>query len=65
MTIFFLLAFVIWAEIRSRRDVTIGRRRIAEAAQRQAVTVALLGVALVAIGTIALLPSAALLFGMP
>ncbi|HEX6683605.1 MAG TPA: potassium transporter TrkG [Candidatus Limnocylindrales bacterium] len=55
ITTFFLLAFVIWAEIRSERDVVAGRRRIAEATQRQAVTVALLGVALVALGTIALL----------
>lgn len=55
VTTFFLLAFVIWAEVRSERDVVIGRRRIAEATQRQALTVALLGVAIVAIGTVALL----------
>ncbi len=55
VTTFFLLAFVIWAEVRSERDVVIGRRRIAEPVQRQALTVALLGVAFVAFGTIALL----------
>jgi Trk-type K+ transport system membrane component len=55
VTTFFLLGFVIWAEIRSERDVNTGRRRIAEATQRQALTVALLGVAFVAIGTLALL----------
>jgi potassium uptake TrkH family protein len=55
VTTFFLLAFVILAEIRSERDVVIGKRRIAEAAQRQALTVALLGVAIVAFGTFALL----------
>jgi potassium uptake TrkH family protein len=55
VTTFFLLAFVILAEIRSERDVVIGKRRIAEAAQRQALTVALLGVAFVAFGTFALL----------
>jgi Trk-type K+ transport system membrane component len=55
VTTFFLLAFVILAEIRSERDVVIGNRRIAEAAQRQALTVALLGVAFVAVGTFALL----------
>lgn len=55
VTTFFLLAFVIWAEVRSERDVVVGGRRIAETTQRQAVTVALLGVAVVAAGTIALL----------
>ncbi len=55
VTTFFLLAFVIWAEIRAERDVVAGRRRVAESTQRQAVTVALLGVAFVAAGTIALL----------
>jgi trk/ktr system potassium uptake protein len=55
VTTFFLLAFVIWAEVRAERDVTIGRRRIAESTQRQALTVALLGVATVAAGTVTLL----------
>ncbi|PZF96275.1 ATPase [Micromonospora endophytica] len=45
---FFLLAFVIWAEIRGEPDVTVGRRRVATASQRQALTVALLSVAIVA-----------------
>ncbi|RGC70807.1 Ktr system potassium uptake protein B [Micromonospora sp. MW-13] len=49
---FFLLAFVIWAELRGEPDVTVGRRRVAEASQRQALTVALLSVALVAVGTL-------------
>jgi trk system potassium uptake protein len=55
VTTFVLLAYVIWAEVRSERDVVVGRRRIAESTQRQALTVALLGVALVAFGTFALL----------
>jgi potassium uptake TrkH family protein len=55
VTTFFLLAFVIWAEVRARRDVVIGKRRIAESTQRQALTVALLGVAVVAVGTVGLL----------
>ncbi|GAB7048783.1 TrkH family potassium uptake protein [Catenuloplanes indicus] len=55
LTTFFLLAFVILAEIRGEPDVVIGRRRIAETTQRQAMTVALLGVALVGTGTLALL----------
>lgn len=52
---FFLLAFTIWAELRGEPDVTIGHRRVATASQRQAVTVALLSVALVAAGTMLLL----------
>ncbi|QGN46726.1 TrkH family potassium uptake protein [Micromonospora sp. WMMD558] len=52
---FFLLAFVIWAELRGEPDVTVGHRRVATASQRQAITVALLGVALVVAGTVALI----------
>ncbi|MET7876610.1 TrkH family potassium uptake protein [Micromonospora profundi] len=52
---FFLLGFTIWAELRGEPDVTVGHRRVATASQRQAVTVALLSVALVTAGTMALL----------
>ncbi|MGC4877269.1 TrkH family potassium uptake protein [Micromonospora sp. DT43] len=52
---FFLLAFTIWAELRGEPDVTVGHRRLATASQRQAVTVALLSVALVTAGTMVLL----------
>jgi Trk-type K+ transport system membrane component len=55
VTTFLLLAFVIWSEVRGEPDVVIGRRRIAEESQRQAVSIALLGVALVAGGTLALI----------
>jgi trk system potassium uptake protein TrkH len=55
VTTFLLLAFVIWAEIRGEPDVVISKRRVAEETQRQAVTVALLGVALVSAGTLALI----------
>lgn len=55
VTTFFLLAFVIWSELRGEHDVVIGQRRIASASQRQAVTVALIGVALVGAGTLALI----------
>jgi trk system potassium uptake protein TrkH len=55
VTTFFLLAFVIWAEVRGDPDTTAFGRRIPAAAQRQALTVALLGVAFVAVGTLALL----------
>ena len=43
---FFLLAYVIWAEIRGEPDVVVGRRRVAGSSQRQALTIALLSVAL-------------------
>lgn len=49
---FLLLGYVIWSEIRGEPDVTVARRRIAGSAQRQALSVALLGVALVAVGTL-------------
>ncbi|MFI7577923.1 TrkH family potassium uptake protein [Micromonospora sp. NPDC049497] len=52
---FFLLAFVIWAELRGEPDVRIGDRRVATASQRQAITIALLSVAFVAAGTTALI----------
>ena len=52
---FFLLAFVIWTEVRGERDTTIAHRRIGTSTMRQALTVALLGVAVVAAGTVALL----------
>ncbi|MFI9641793.1 TrkH family potassium uptake protein [Micromonospora sp. NPDC051925] len=51
---FFLLGFVIWAELRGEPDVTVGRRRIAAPSQRQALTVALLSIALVTVGTVGL-----------
>jgi trk system potassium uptake protein TrkH len=40
---FFLLAYVIWAEIRGEDDVIVGERRVSVAAQRGALAVALLG----------------------
>lgn len=52
---FFLLAFVILAEVRGEQRVKIGLRSVPQATQRTALTVALLGVAAVAIGTVALL----------
>ena len=55
VTTFFLLAYVIWAEVKGEDDVVVGRRRISDGAQRQALTVALLGVAVVVVGTLLLL----------
>ncbi|HIW62234.1 MAG TPA: TrkH family potassium uptake protein [Candidatus Stackebrandtia excrementipullorum] len=54
LTTFLLLAFVIWTELRGEPDVSIFGRTIAPASQRQALTVALLGVAAVVVGTLAL-----------
>ena len=50
-----LLAFVIWSEIRGEQDVVVGNRRIPRDSLRQAFTVVLLAVGVVAIGTIGLL----------
>ncbi|GAB3406992.1 TrkH family potassium uptake protein [Flindersiella endophytica] len=55
LTTFFLLGFVIWAEIRGEPDVTVFHRRVGSQTIRQALTVALLGVGLVAMATMALL----------
>jgi trk system potassium uptake protein len=55
VTTFFLLGYVIWSEISGEQDVVVGRRRIAETTQRQALAVALLGVGVIAGGTLALI----------
>lgn len=55
VTTFALLAFVIWAELRGDRRVHAWHRAVPGASQRQALTVALLGVAAVVLGTWSLL----------
>lgn len=55
VTTFFLLAFVIWSELRGEPDVPAFRRTIHPQVVRQATTVTLLGFGLVAIGTFTLL----------
>ncbi|MFC4376844.1 TrkH family potassium uptake protein [Nocardia halotolerans] len=55
VTTFALLAFVIIAEVRGEPTVHVLGRRVAAPVQRQAVTVALLGVGAVVIGTLTLL----------
>lgn len=55
VTTFALLAFVIWAEIRGNRDVNMFGRRISEEVQRQALTVALVGVGVLAVSTLSLM----------
>lgn len=60
VTTFFLLGFVVWAEVRGERDVTVFRRRICPTVQRQALAVVLLGVGLVGLSTLVLLSVTAL-----
>jgi len=48
---FLILAFVIWAEVRGEPQVVIGRRAIPTSTIREALSVALLGVAAVVAGT--------------
>lgn len=52
---FIVLAAVLWSEVRGEREVAIGRRALPVDTQRQAVTVALLALGAVAIGTMVLL----------
>lgn len=54
VTTFFLLGHVILSEARGEEEVRIGPRRIAHETIRQALSVALLGVGVVTIGTIAM-----------
>jgi potassium uptake TrkH family protein len=55
VTTFFLLAFVIWSEIRGERDTTIAHRKIGGPTLRQALTVALLAIGVIAAGTMVVL----------
>lgn len=55
VTTFALLAFVIWAEVRGQPTVHVMGRRVPAEIQRQALTVALLGVAVMAASTFTLL----------
>lgn len=55
ITTFLVLAFAIWNEIRGREQVAIGRRSVSSSVQRQALSVALLGIAAVLLGTVLLL----------
>lgn len=55
VTTFGLLAFVIWAEVRGESRVHVGRRRVPEANQRQALAIALMSVGIVVAGTLAML----------
>jgi trk system potassium uptake protein TrkH len=55
ITTFLVLGFSIWNEVRGRDEVTIAHRSISASSQRQALSVALLGVAAVVGGTLVLL----------
>ncbi len=55
VTTFFVLAYVIWSEVRGERDTTIAHRSIGSGTLRQALTVALLGIGVIAIGTMIIL----------
>ncbi|WP_350223962.1 potassium transporter TrkG [Pseudarthrobacter sp. fls2-241-R2A-168] len=55
VTTFLVLGFAIWNEVRGRDQVTIAHRSVSSSSQRQALSVALLGVAAVVIGTMLLL----------
>ncbi|GAA4713436.1 potassium transporter TrkG [Promicromonospora umidemergens] len=52
VTTFAVLAVVIWSELRGDPDATVFDRRISPATQRQALTLALLGVAIVVLPTL-------------
>lgn len=52
---FALLGWVMWAEARGDPDVTVFRRRIPQAAQRHALSVALLAIGVVVVATMVLL----------
>jgi trk system potassium uptake protein TrkH len=51
VTTFGLLIFVLWAELRGEPRVNVGRRRVPEHTQRQALAIFMLSIALVTTGT--------------
>lgn len=56
VTTFAVLLLIVWNEIRGHRDVEFNGRRIASAVQRQALTVLVLGGAVITLATLVLLP---------
>ena len=55
VTTFFLLAFVIWSEVRGERETNVAHRQIGGSTVRQALTVVLLALAVIAVGTMVIL----------
>ncbi|PZG19772.1 TrkH family potassium uptake protein [Nonomuraea aridisoli] len=51
VTTFGFLLFMVWSELRGENHVNIGHRRLPSATQRQALSISLLGVALVTVST--------------
>lgn len=56
VTTFFVLVLVVWNEIRGHRDVEFRGRRIADAVQRQAITILVLSAAVVGLAILLILP---------
>ncbi|NBD19916.1 TrkH family potassium uptake protein [Aquabacterium fontiphilum] len=56
VTTFFVLLLVVWNEVRGNRDVEYGGRRVAESAQRQALSILVLSSAVIVLAMLALLP---------
>ncbi|MFN3914579.1 MAG: TrkH family potassium uptake protein [Aquabacterium sp.] len=56
VTTFFLLLLVVWSEVRGRADVEYRGRRVAESAQRQALTILVLSSAVIVLAMMLLLP---------
>jgi trk system potassium uptake protein len=63
VTTFALLGWVIWAELRGEPEVNVFNRRVPADTQRQAVSVALLGVGVVIVGTMVLAGTTDFSFG--
>jgi len=55
VTTFFLLGFIVWAEIRGHTDTVAFRRRVSVGAQRQALSVAMLAAAVIGVATLLML----------
>ncbi len=55
VTTFAVLGFMMWSEVRAEPDVQLFRRRVPSAAQRQALTVALVGLTVAVWGTLLLM----------
>jgi len=55
VTTFFLLAYVIWSEVRGEPDTVVAHRSVGHSTQRQALTIALLSIGMIAIGTMVIL----------
>lgn len=55
VTTFFVLGLIVWAEIRGDSDASAFGRRLSSEVQRQALTVVLLAIGVVAVGTLILL----------